>query len=267
MGNGKKAKASVLAGRVALVTGGSSGIGRGIAIELVRDGASVAVADVREAPKIGKHHDTDLVTTTVEEIESLGGEGLFLETDVSDPARVEEMIAGTVDRFGGLDILVNNAAILIPGDIHTLSLEDWDRVVALNQRAVFVACKAAVPHLKKSGSGRIINIASIQGKAGGGSPAYPATKAAVLNFTRDLALDLAPDGITANSICPGYIETPIQDYNTEEDVEHCRHRTPLPRLGTPRDVGRACVFFASDASEWITGSDLTVDGGWTAACW
>ncbi len=256
-----------LSNRTALVTGGSSGIGRGIAIEFAREGANVTVADLQEAPKTGKYFDADLDTTTVEEIKKLGGKGLHLSVDVSDPAQVERAIAKTVEEFGGLDIVVNNAAHHVPGDCQSLSLEDWDRVVSVNQRAVFYICKKAVPHLKKSRFGRIINMSSIQGMQGGGGPAYPATKAAILNFTRDLALELAPDGITVNAVCPGFIETPIQDYNTPEDLDHCRKKTPLPRFGKPRDVARACVFLASDDAEWITGTSLIIDGGWTANIW
>jgi NAD(P)-dependent dehydrogenase (short-subunit alcohol dehydrogenase family) len=254
-----------LSNRTAFVTGGSSGVGRGIAIELAREGAMVAVADLQEAPKTGKYFEIDLDTTTVEEIEKLDRRGLYVRTDVSDTAQVEDAISKTVEEFGGLDIVVNNAAFHIPGDSQSLSLEDWDRVVSVNLRAVFKICKEAVPHLKKSRFGRIINISSIQGLTGGGGPAYPTTKAAVLNLTRDLALELAPNGITVNSVCPGFIETAIQDYNTPEDLEYSREKTPLPRFGKPRDIGRACVFLASDDAEWITGSSLIIDGGWTAS--
>jgi len=253
-----------LSNRIAIVTGGSSGIGRGIAIEFAREGAKVAVADLQEAPKSGKFFETGLETTTVEEITKLGGEGIHFTTDVSEPAQIELLIAKTVERFGGLDIVVNNAALLIPGGTRELSLEDWDRVVSVNLRAVFQICKEAAPHLKKSPHGRIINMSSIQGMQGGGGPAYPATKAAVLNYSQDLALELAPDRITVNAICPGFIETAIQDYNTPEQLEHSRKKTPLPRFGKPRDVARACVFLASDDAEWITGTSLTIDGGWTA---
>lgn len=253
-----------LSGRVALVTGGSSGIGRGIAIDLAREGARVAVADLQEAPRVGKYFDTDLTTTTLEEIEKLGSEGLFLRTDMADAARVGAMVAGAVARFGGLDILVNNAGIYVAGGSQSMPLEDWDRVMAINQRGVFVSCKEAVPHLKRSKAGRIINISSIQALQGGGGSAYPASKAAVCNLTRDLAVELAPDSVTANAVLPGVVGTPMQDYQTSEEIELSLEKTPLPRIGTPRDVGRACVFLASDDAEWITGINLVVDGGWMA---
>lgn len=254
-----------LTGRIAIVTGGSSGIGRGIAIELAREGARVVVADLEEAPRTGKYFDSDLTTTTVEEIERLGSKGLFLQADVADAAQAEEMVERTARQFGALDILVNNAGLLIRGDSQSLSLEAWDRMMAVNQRGVFVVCKHAVPHLKQSTAGRVINISSIQALQGGGGPAYPAAKAAVLNFTRDLALELAPDSVTVNAICPGVIETSLQDYMTPEELELSKAKTPLPRIGTPRDIARACIFLASDDAEWITGIGLVVDGGWMAS--
>ena len=255
----------VLANRVSIVTGGSSGIGRGIAVEFAREGAAVVVADVQEAPKVGKYYDTDLKTTTLAEIEQIGGQGLFLPTDVAKESQLENLIAQTVDRFGGLDILVNNVGIHIPGDIETLSIQDWDRVTRTNYRSVFVACKYAATYLNRSAAGRVINIASVQAFHGGGGPAYPGSKAAVVNFTRDLAIQLAQHGTTVNAICPGFIETAVQDYQTPDQIEMARAKTPLPRFGTPRDIGRAAVFLASNDAQWITGTCLNVDGGWMAS--
>ena len=254
----------ILSNRICIVTGGSSGIGRGIAIEFAREGAKVIIADVQQAPKSGKYYDTDVVTPTATEIEKLGGEATFIQTDVSDDSQVQHMIRQTVERFGGLDILVNNAGICIPGNSQELSLEDWDRITRINYRAVFVASKFGISHLKRSCAGRIINISSIQAHRGGGGPAYPGAKAAVVNLSRDLALELAPHQITVNSVCPGFIESAIQDYLTEDDIKSCREKTVLPRFGKPRDIARACVFLASDDAEWITGTSLVVDGGWLA---
>ena len=166
-----------------------------------------------------------------------------------------------------MDILVNNAGIFVPGDIETLSVKTWDQIVGVNMRASFLTTRAAVPYLKQSQGGRIINIASVHAFHGGGGQAYASSKAGLVNLTRDVAIDLAPHGITANTICPGYIETPIQDYLTEEEISNVRDKTPLPRLGLPKDIGRACVFFASDDAEWITGTALPVDGGWLAPIW
>jgi len=250
--------------RVAIVTGGSSGIGRGVAIEFAREGAHVSVADVQETPKKGKYHDQDVATPTVVELEGLGRRGLFVQTDMGNEEDVANLIERTVETFGRLDIIVNNAGIHIPGDSQTLSIADWDRVVGVNFRGLFLLTKFAVPHLKRSPAGRIINIASVHAFHGGAGPAYAPAKAAVVNLTRDTAVEVAPDGVTVNAICPGYIETPIQDYLTEEQIEAARVKTPLPRLGLPKDIGRACVFFASDDAEWVTGTALPVDGGWLA---
>ncbi len=256
-----------LKGRVAIVTGGSSGIGRGICIELAREGARVVVSDIVEQPKRGKYHDQNVTTPTVEEVNALGSEGLFVQTDVSEEAAVNHLVDRALDTFGALDILVNNAGIFVVGDSQTLSVDDWDRITGINLRALFLTTRAAVPHLKQSRAGRIINIASVHAFHGGGGPAYAAAKAGVVNLTRDAAVELASQGITANTICPGYIETPIQDYLTEVQVAEALEKTPLPRLGLPKDIGRACAFFASDDAEWITGAALPVDGGWLAPIW
>ncbi len=253
-----------LENRVALVTGGSSGIGRGIALELAAEGARVAVADVREDPKRGKYHEQEATLPTAREITRRGGEAWFAACDVSNQSQVRKTVEETVQRLGRLDIVVNNAGILVPGDSQRISTEDWNRVLGIDLTGVFFVTKHALPHLKKSPAGRIINIASVQAFGGGGGPAYAAAKAGALNLTRDTALEVAPFRITANAICPGYIETPIQDYLTEAEIEDCRKKTPLPRFGTPRDIGRAVVFLASDDAEWITGVALAVDGGWTA---
>ncbi|MBI3910674.1 MAG: glucose 1-dehydrogenase [Armatimonadetes bacterium] len=250
-----------LEGRVAMVTGGSSGIGRGIALELVREGASVAVVDLREEPLRGKYHEQDVTTPTVTEIERLGGRGLFIQADVADDAALAAATDRTVSTFGGLDILVNNAGIYAPGGIEQLLMETWDRITRVNLRAVVVATRLALPHLRHSRAGRIIHIASVQAYGGGSGPAYAPAKVALVNLTRDTAMEVGRYGITVNAICPGYIETAIQDYLTEEQIEACRRRTPLPRFGRPRDIGRAVVFLASDDAEWITGISLVVDGG------
>lgn len=253
-----------LEGRVAIVTGGSSGIGRGVSLEFAREGARVVVADLQEAPKRGRYHDQDLTTPTAREVENIGGQARFVQTDVADEGAVRSLVEAAVATYGGLDIAVSNAGIFIPGDSQALSAADWDRIVAVNLRSVFLLTKYAIPQLARSRAGRILNIASVHAFGGGSGPAYAPTKAAVVNLTRDTAVEVGPKGITANAICPGYIETPIQDYLTPEQIEACRRSTPLRRLGTPRDVGRACVFLASDDAQWITGVALPVDGGWLA---
>ncbi len=164
-----------LQARIAVVTGGSSGIGRGIGLELAREGAKVVVADMQEAPKIGKFHETEPRLPTAEVIAGEGGEALFVETDVTDEKAVENLIARSAERFGGVDILVNNAGITIQGDSQELSVEAWDRVVGANLRSIFLTTKFAAPYLRKSAAGRIVNIASVH--AFGGGPAYAPTNA------------------------------------------------------------------------------------------
>ena len=254
----------LLKDRISIVTGGSSGIGRGIALEFAREGASVVIADKQESPLQGKYHEKDATTPTVQEIEKLGAQGIFIKTDVSDESQVAQMIQQTVEHFGRLDILVNNAGIHIPGGSQDISIADWDKVVSVNLRGVFLTTKLAVPHLKKSKFGRIIQIASVHAYGGGAGPAYASAKAAVVNMVRDTALEVGKNGITVNAICPGYIETAIQDYLTPKQIESSLKKTPLQRLGLPKDIGRAAVFFASDDAEWVTGTSLLVDGGASA---
>lgn len=254
----------LLKDRISIVTGGSSGIGRGIALEFAREGACVVIADKQESPLQGKYHEKDTTTPTVIEIEALGAQGRFIKTDVADESQVEQMIQQTVEDFGGLDILVNNAGIHIPGSSQDISVAEWDRVVSVNLRGVFLTTKLAIPHLKNSQYGRIIQIASVHAFGGGAGPAYASAKAAVVNMVKDTALEVGKFGITANAICPGYIETAIQDYLTPEQIESSLAKTPLQRLGLPKDIGRAAVFFASDDAEWVTGTSLLVDGGSSA---
>ncbi len=254
----------LLKNRISIITGGSSGIGRGIALEFAREGASVVIADKQESPLQGKYHEKDAATPTVQEIEELGAQGIFIKTDVSDESQVAQMIQQTVANFGGLDILVNNAGIHIPGESQNISVADWDKVVGVNLRGVFLTTKFAIPHLKNSKFGRIIQIASVHAYGGGAGPAYTSAKAAVVNMVRDTALEVGKFGITVNAISPGYIETAIQDYLTPEQIEESLEKTPLQRLGLPKDIGRAAVFFASDNAEWVTGTSLLVDGGASA---
>ena len=249
--------------RIAIITGGSSGIGRGIALEFAREGARIAVIDKQETP-LRKYHETDVTTPTVSEIEKLGAQGVFLQTDVADETQITNTIQQTVKHFGGLDILVNNAGIHIPGSSQEISIADWDQVVGVNLRGVFMSTKLAIPHLKQSKFGRIIQIASVHAYGGGAGPAYAPAKAAVVNMVRDTALEIGQYGITVNALCPGYIETSIQDYLTPEQIEEALEKTALPRFGLPSDIGRACVFLASDEAEWITGASLLVDGGFAA---
>ncbi|WP_299232928.1 SDR family NAD(P)-dependent oxidoreductase [Natronomonas sp.] len=251
-----------LAGRTALVTGASSGIGNAIAAAFGREGANVAVADIRREPKL------DDERSVFDRLSAVDAESHFVETDVSDDGSVEAAIESTVDRFGGLDVLVNNAGIYYQNRAHETPTEEYDEILDVNLRGVFLSSKAAVPALKRSDNGKIINLASIYGLVGGeNSAAYCASKGGVANLTRQMALDYAEDEININALAPGIIKT-AQNVewreNNEEILEAWHRDTPWPRFGEPDDVADAALFLASDESDFVTGTVLSVDGGWTA---
>jgi NAD(P)-dependent dehydrogenase (short-subunit alcohol dehydrogenase family) len=255
-----------LEGRTAVVTGGASGIGRGIADRLAAAGANVAVADVRRDPKQGTHYQTDATVPTDEMVAAEHGvESTYVQTDVSREDDVAELVAATMDRFGRLDILVNNAGILIPGDSQEISVEDWRAVVDVNLTGAFMTAKYALPYLHESPQGRIVNVSSVNAYFGGAGPPYAATKAALPNLARDLAVEAAASDTTVNTVLPGVIGTPMQDLNDEETLERQAESTLLSRVGTPADVAGAVRFLCSDEAEWITGAELVVDGGYLAA--
>jgi NAD(P)-dependent dehydrogenase (short-subunit alcohol dehydrogenase family) len=251
--------------RVAVVTGGSSGIGRGIAIRLAETGMVVVNADRYRLPKRGTHFETTRNEPTDELIEDeLDGDGHYVETDVSREADVERLVGEVVDTYDRLDVLVNNAGILIPGSSQEVTLEEWQQVVDVNLTAQFLLAKHAIPHLVESSQGRIVNVSSVNAYFGGAGPPYASTKAAIVNLTRDLAQEVAAEGVTVNTVLPGVVRTPMQDLNDEETLEREAEKTLLPRLGAPRDVAAAVAFFASEETEWITGAQLLVDGGYLA---
>ena len=251
--------------KVCLITGGSSGIGRGIAMEFGKLGAKIIIADIQESSKIGKYHDTDISTSTSEEIIKNGGRSEFINCDCSNDRDVENLIRSIESKYKKIDILINNAGIHIPGSIEEQSIEEWDKVMDINLRSIFTLTKLSLGLIKKSEYGRIINISSVNAFRGGLGPAYAPSKSAVLNLTRDLAITLGKYGVTVNAICPGYIETPIQDYNSPEDISSFLSTLPINRLGKPKDIAHAAKFFASKDSEWITGAFLVVDGGGLAS--
>jgi NAD(P)-dependent dehydrogenase (short-subunit alcohol dehydrogenase family) len=249
-----------LAGKVALVTGAGSGIGRGIAERFVEAGAAVAVFEI----------DPERARAVAERL-SAGGRALAIAGDVSRENDVREAVAAAADRFGSLDILVNNAGIEVYGTVADLSPEDWDRQLGVNLKGVFLCSKYAIPHLRARG-GVILNISSVHAFVSyRDSAAYDASKAALLGLTRAMALDHGRDGIRVNAICPGYIDTPMlhQWIETSADCEEAMRQVlrfhPLGRIGTPRDIAEACVFLASDAASFISGTYLVVDGAMTAS--
>jgi NAD(P)-dependent dehydrogenase (short-subunit alcohol dehydrogenase family) len=257
-----------LAGRVAVVTGSSSGNGRAIARRLAGEGAAVVCADVRkQARPEGYEHDLDVDTDDL--IAAAGGSAAFVSCDVSRSDDVEAAVAAAVERFGRLDIMVNNAGVA-GGDAGVAEEpeSDYDRIMGVNAKGVWLGCRHACRRLVEQGEGgRIVNIASIGGVVGlAGESAYSASKGAVVNLTRQVAIDMAPQRINCNAICPGYLETAMTRPFYEDGVTLgvVTAMTPWPRLGVPEDIAKAALFLASDDAEWVTGSTLVVDGGYTA---
>jgi NAD(P)-dependent dehydrogenase (short-subunit alcohol dehydrogenase family) len=250
---------------VVIVTGSASGIGRGIALQFAeRTDATVVVADVQRDPLENAYTDGEDDDTPTDELidRTTGGSSTYIETDVSDPSNVKQTIETSAEKFGGIDVLVNNAGVHIRKNIHQMELEEWDAVIDINLSGTFYCSKYALPHLERS-DGNIINISSVNATEGGSGPAYASSKAGITNLTRDLAVDLGPLGVNVNAICPGFIQTPITSSLDVESLEHAREQTLIQRLGTPDDIGSVAVFLASDRADFIHGHSLYVDGGWS----
>jgi len=239
--------------RVAFVTGGGAGIGRSIAGLLAKHGARVAVADLDP-------HRADQVAT---EIEKSGGVARALRVDVTEQHSVMLAVATTVTWFDGLDILVNNAGICPTGALEEITLEQWNRVLAVNLTGAFLCAQAALPYLKRSLHGRVINVGSVAGRIGGISVGahYSVSKAGLMCLTKVLAKHLAPYGVTANTVCPATTDTSMIGDWSAETKENLRQLIPLGRLGSPEDVANAVLYFASDGASYITGATLDVNGG------
>ena len=251
------------ADEVVIVTGGSSGIGRGTAVEFAEAGATVIVADVRRDPK-----DLDADAPTDEVIADAGGEAEYVETDVSDPAQVESLVEAARE-FGGVDVMVNNAALFVEGSITDIDVGAFDDALGVNVRGVLVGTQvAARDMLDRDDPGCIVNTASISSTlAQYGQVGYDATKGAVRMITRGAALDLADSGIRVNAVAPGQIATEFLEGWTEEaresvDADGFLKEIPMGRVGVPADVAPAVCYLASDAAGYTTGELLHVDGGW-----
>ncbi len=246
-----------LENKVALISGGARGMGAVEARLFASEGAKVVIGDLLEAE--GRQ--------TEAQINESGGECLFLHLDVTSESNWRDVVAATVARFGKLDIIVNNAGIARGGTVEEITSELWDTVMDINAKGVFLGTKAAIPEMRRNGGGSIINISSIWGiVASGGSTAYPASKGAVRLLTKSTAIQYAGEGIRANSVHPGYITTPMTEAIGADTGRNQRvvSNTPLGRWGEPEEVAYGVLFLASDESSFMTGSELVIDGGWTA---
>jgi NAD(P)-dependent dehydrogenase (short-subunit alcohol dehydrogenase family) len=247
------------------VTGSASGIGRAIAIRLAAEGASVVVSDIRPDPREGGA-PTEVV------IADEGGTCMRVDADVSRWEDVDRLVSAGVERFGRLDVIVNNAAIAGPASKPLLETteEDWDEIMAVNLRGVFLCCKRAIAEMIGQEPidevrGRVINISSQHGMVGSpGHVAYSTSKGGVVNLTRQLAVDYARQGILINAVAPGKIMTGSPEQANPDLTAYAQSRTPFSRLGRPEDVAGAVAFLASDDSLYISGTNLLVDGGWMA---
>ena len=249
-------------GKVALITGGASGLGAESGRRLAREGAAIVLTDM----------DAEGGQAVADEIVTAGGQALFLSQNVTDQDRWPMVVAAALDRFGRLDILVNSAGIANGGGpLLEVSFDDWRHMISVNLDGTFLGMKAVAPTMVEAGRGSIINLSSILGKVGAaGAPAYCASKGGVLMLTKSTALELAPLGVRVNSVHPGFIETPMvatvfhnaENGNEMRDGIIARHA--MGRLGVAREIADGIVFLASDESSFMTGAELVIDGGYTA---
>lgn len=246
-----------LKNKTALITGGNRGIGKALAISLAKAGADIVI--------VGR--DEEKNKQVINDIEKIGSRGVGFSADLRNTRSINNLLENVVESVGSIDILINNAGVSNTNFAFDVSEEEWDTVMDLNVKSLFFCCQATAKKMKQQGYGKIINIASITGEVGekGISP-YTASKAAVINLTRSLALEWARFGIQVNAIGPGYIETDMnrEELSNPKVRDKIVSKTPLGRLGTSEELGGAAILLASDAGSFITGQTLFVDGGWLA---
>jgi len=255
-----------LAGKVAVITGASSGIGRACFSLFSGEGARV----------VGTSRTQSNLDQALEEVSRAGGEGFMVAADIGDPGAMDNVIAATKERYGRIDILVHAAGVgyalndVLPGSMggaNGLSDSNWREVMRIDLDACFYAARAVLPHMIEQGSGSIVNVASIFGLGGtADAHAYSSAKAAVVNFTRSLCIAYAKDGIRANSLCPGFVNTPMiaSIIHHFEDASTATQLSPMGRAGNPIEIANGCLFLASDEASYCNGSTLVIDGGTTA---
>jgi meso-butanediol dehydrogenase/(S,S)-butanediol dehydrogenase/diacetyl reductase len=241
----------MLENKVAIVTGGSTGIGKATVAKYREYGAEVVIAN----------RSADAGQETAEELGCT-----FTQCDVAEYDQVEALVEATVEKYGQLDVMVNNAGIGRVGTVEEMALDDWHDVMRINLNGVMHGTRAALPHLKES-EGSIINIASIYGLvAAPEATAYAAAKGGIINFTRSVAIDYAKENVRVNSICPGFVETPMTKPSFEDEAfyEYVHGQTPIGRVAQPEEIAGLAMFLASEEASYITGTNIPVDGGWTA---
>ena len=238
---------------VALVTGSSRGIGRAIAIELAKSGIDIVVNDSKNP-----HEGLEVVN----EITKIGQRAIYIQADVSDLDQVEKMVEEIISEFGKMDILVNNAGIIVDKLLKDMTIEEWNKVIAVNLTGVFNCTKSAIKYMQKQKSGKIINISSVSGQIGNiGQANYSASKAGVISFTKTVAKEYAREGVIVNAVAPGFIRTRMIENIPEKVMLKILKQIPLGRLGEPEDVAKLVRFLASDDAKYITGQVISINGG------
>ncbi|MBE9503308.1 MAG: 3-oxoacyl-[acyl-carrier-protein] reductase [Proteobacteria bacterium] len=241
-----------LEGKRVLITGAAQGIGKSIALLMAKEGADLAISDI----------NLELAISTAKEVESLGRKAVAIEGNVADSKSVDEMVSKVVQHLGGIDVLVNNAGITRDTLLMRMKDEDWDAVININLKGTFNCTRSAVKHMSKQRSGKIINIASIVGLMGNvGQANYAASKAGVIGLTKTAAREYAARGININAVAPGFIATAMTDAIPEKARDELTAQIPMGKLGSSDDVANAVLFLASEASSYITGQVISVNGG------